>query len=446
MAIKTIYVCSECGQQSSKWSGKCLQCNAWNSLVEDAVDSKAHKEIQAKTIEISKVSLEDAFSRRYETGIDEFDRVLGGGLVHDGLTLLSGDPGIGKSTLALQVGLALASKGVDVLYVSGEESVGQISMRAKRLSEGEIPSSFSLISSNHLESVLATIRKAKPAFVVADSVQTFCSEQANGVPGSIVQTRHIAEAFMHLAKQDKTSVLLIGHVTKGGELAGPKVLEHLVDTVLYFEGEKYHELRMLRAMKHRFGSTTEVGIFSMEKGGLIEVANPSEVFLKGRKKGAIGSCISVTLEGSRPFLVEIQGLTNSSDYNYPKRTASGIDHNRLQLLTAVLNKHARLKLDQQDVYINIAGGFRVRDPAIDLALVGAIISSRKDVSVPDGVALLGEVGLSGEIRPVAQEERRLKELEKLGFHEVWGNVQGLKSSTLKVRRLDDVKDVVKALT
>lgn len=441
MAIKSIYVCSSCGEQASKWSGKCMSCHAWNSLVEDAVDSKEFKKVQAKSIEISKVSLEDAFSKRLQTGIDEFDRVLGEGMVNDSLTLLSGDPGIGKSTLALHIGLAFAQQGLDVLYVSGEESIGQISRRAQRLAGTGIPDHFSLICSNHLESVLATVKKAKAAFVVVDSVQTISSEQVSGVAGSIVQTRHLAESFMQLAKKDHVPVLLIGHVNKDGNLAGPKVLEHLVDTVLYFEGEKYHELRMLRAQKNRFGSTMEVGIFSMTKEGLQEVKNPSEVFLKGRKSGAIGSAITVTLEGTRPFLIEVQGLTNTADYTYPKRTAAGIDLNRLHLLTAVLNKHARLKLDRQDVYINIAGGFRVRDPAIDLAVVSAIVSSRKDSPLPDGVAVLGEVGLSGEIRPVAQEERRLKELEKLGFKEVWGNIHG-KLKGLKVRQVEDVKKLL----
>lgn len=445
MAIKTIYICSQCGEQASKWSGKCLGCNAWNSLVEDAVDTKAFKNIEAKTIEISKVSLEDAFAKRLETGIAEFDRVLGGGIVHDALVLLSGDPGIGKSTLALQAALALAEKGSQVLYVSGEESVGQVSLRAKRICGKSIPGSFSLMSSNHLESIIATLKKAKPQFVVADSVQTFASDAVSGSSGSIVQTRHIAEAFMYLAKQDKIPVMLIGHVNKDGDLAGPKVLEHLVDTVLYLEGEKYHELRLLRAMKNRFGATTEVGIFAMEEEGLREVLNPSEVFLKGRKKNAIGSAISVTLEGTRPFVIEVQGLTNQADYTYPKRTASGVDLNRVQLLTAVLNKHARLKLDQQDVYVNIAGGFRVRDPALDLAIVASLISSRKDVPIADGIAFLGEVGLSGEIRPVAQEARRLKELEKLGFKEVWGNIHEYSESPLRIQRVDEIKQLASLL-
>jgi len=444
MSIKTVYVCEQCGEHSSKWSGKCLHCQAWNSLREDHVDKKAFSQVQAKTIEVSKVSLEDAFSKRITTGIEELDRVLGNGIVQDGFLLLSGDPGIGKSTLALQAALVLAEQGLRVLYVSGEESVSQVSLRARRLFKKSIPDSFSLLSSNHLESILATLKKTKPQFVVADSAQTFLSEEVNGISGSIIQTRHIAEAFMHLAKQEQIPVMLIGHVNKDGDVAGPKVLEHLVDTVLYLEGEKYHDLRILRAMKNRFGSTTEVGIFTMEEEGLREVKNPSEVFLKGRKKGVVGSAISVTLEGSRPFVVEVQGLTNRADYTYPKRTASGIDLNRLQLLAAVLNKHAKLKLDDQDVYINIAGGFRVKDPSLDLAICAAIISSRKDVALPEGVALIGEVGLSGEIRPVSQEERRVKELQKLGFKEIWGNIQQ-KKTDVHVTFIDDMAGLMKLL-
>jgi DNA repair protein RadA/Sms len=413
-------------------------------MTEDAVDKKAFDQIQVKSIEISKVSLEDAFQKRILTGIDEFDRVLGNGIVHDGILLLSGDPGIGKSTLALQAALMLAGKGMNVLYVSGEESVSQVSLRARRLFKNGVPPTFSLLSSNHLESIVATIKKAKPQFVVADSVQTFLSEEVSGVSGSIVQTRHIAEAFMYLAKQHQIPVLLIGHVNKDGDLAGPKVLEHLVDTVLYLEGEKYHELRILRAMKNRFGSTTEVGIFSMDEDGLQEVKNPSEVFLRGRKKNVVGSAISVTLEGTRPFVVEVQALTSRADFTYPKRTASGIDLNRLQLLTAVLNKHAKLKLDDQDVYLNIAGGFRVKDPALDLAIAAAIISSRKDISLPEGIGFIGEIGLSGEIRPVSQEERRMKELQKLGFKEIWGNIQ-TKKSDLHATFIDDMAGLMRLI-
>jgi len=444
MKIISIYVCSSCGEQQSKWSGKCLSCNAWNALVEDAIEAKEYKKVEAKTIEIKKISLEDAFSKRIETGIQEFDRVLGGGIIHDSLILLSGDPGIGKSTLSLQVALKLASQEKNILYISGEESVAQISSRAKRMMKNE---EFNLhqakfpdvISAIQLESIIATIKRNKPDLVIADSVQTIGSAEVTGMPGSIMQVRQVAEAFMEISKQDRIPTILIGHVNKEGNLAGPKVLEHLVDTVLYLEGERYHDLRMLRALKNRFGSTNEVGIFSMTETGLAEVKNPSEIFLQGRKKGAIGSALSVTMEGVRPFVLEVQALTNSADYSYPKRAASGVDQNRVQLLTAVLNKHARLKLDQQDIYVNIAGGFRVRDPAIDLGIIAAIISSRQEIPLPDHVAYIGEVGLTGEIRPVSHEAKRLKEIEKLGFREAWGNIRGSHSGKLKVRQVDDIK-------
>ena len=442
MATKIIFSCGECGEQATKWSGKCANCHAWNSLIESSFEKSGLKGVPAKSIQTRKMSLEDSFSRRLKTGIEEFDRVVGGGIVQDALMLLSGEPGIGKSTLALQIALMIAHAGHNVLYISGEESVPQIASRAKRLLPNTLPESFSLISSNHLESIVATLNHNKPDLVVIDSVQTISSDQISGGRGSIAQTRYLAEVFMMLAKQQNLAVLLIGHVNKEGDLAGPKALEHLVDTVLHCEGDAYQELRILRAMKNRFGPTTEIGIFTMTEEGLKEVKNPSEIFLEGRKIGVIGSAISVTLEGSRPLVIEVQALTNHADYNYPKRSASGVDLNRVQLLTAVLNKHGQLKLDQQDVYVNVTGGLRVRDPGIDAAIATAIISSRQDIPLPEGVAVIGEIGLSGEIRPIAQEERRLKELEKLGFKEVWGNLKRSSSATLKIRKVDEVKHLL----
>ncbi len=430
MALKTLNICSQCGFESPKWIGRCPSCQGWNTFVEDVIDTKDVKAASlAKPIGISKLSLEDAFAKRMATGISECDRVLGGGLVHDSLTLLSGDPGIGKSTLALQIGLHLALDGKKVIYVSGEESVSQISARAKRIVDSMPMEHFFLVSCDHLESILETIRQEKPAFVVLDSVQTIRSETLPSVSGSIVQTRMIAEKMMELAKQDGIPSLMIGHVNKEGDLAGPKVLEHLVDTVLYLEGEQYQDLRILRAMKNRFGATTEIGIFSMKEGGLEEVKNPSAFFLQGRKKNAIGSALSVTLEGTRPFVIEIQALTNSADYAYPKRTSIGVDGNRVQLLTAVINKYLRLNLEKIDVYVSIAGGFVAKDPAVDLAIVAAIISSRKEIPLPQDTAFIGEIGLSGEVRPAANLERRMKELTQLSLkglgHEQIAEVKAL---------------------
>ncbi len=430
MALKTLNICSQCGFESPKWIGRCPSCQGWNTFVEDVVDTKAVKNrALAKPIGISKLSLEDAFAKRMATGIGECDRVLGGGLVHDSLTLLSGDPGIGKSTLALQIGLHLAQSGKKVIYVSGEESVSQISARAKRMVEAVPKEYFFLISSDHLEGIVETIRQEKPAFVVLDSVQTIRSEALPSLSGSIAQTRTIAEKMTELAKQDDIPSLMIGHVNKEGDLAGPKVLEHLVDTVLYLEGEQYQDLRILRSMKNRFGATTEIGVFSMKEGGLEEVKNPSAFFLQGRKKNAIGSALSVTLEGSRPFVIEIQALTNTADYAYPKRTSIGVDGNRVQLLTAVINKYLRLNLEKVDVYVSIAGGFVAKDPAVDLAIVAAIISSRKEIPLPADFAFIGEIGLSGEVRPAANLERRLKELSQLGLtgmaHQQIGEVKAL---------------------
>ncbi len=441
MKLKTIYVCSECGESASKWSGKCLQCQAWNSLVEDVIDAKKAKSAPVQSLKIRKVSLEDSLESRLATGISEFDRVLGGGILSDSLMLLSGDPGIGKSTLALQVSLELAKTGKQVLYISGEESVQQISQRARRLVGADIPESFGLINAFHLESVLATIDQQKPDLVIADSVQTFRSDEVTGVSGSISQTRHIADAFMMKAKHSTIPILLIGHVTKAGNLAGPKVLEHLVDTVLYFEGEKYQDLRLLRALKNRFGSTQEVGLFSMNSTGLDEVKNPSELFLNGREPHAIGSALTVTLEGSRPFLLEIQGLTNPADYQYPKRTASGVEMNRLHVLIAVLNKHGNLKLDQHDVYVNVPGGFRVKDPAVDLAVVAALMSSQLNTPLPESTVFLGEVGLSGEIRPVSQEDRRLHELKNLGIKHVCGAVRTQRLEGLNIKAMKSVQEL-----
>lgn len=445
MSIKTIYVCSSCGETSPKWLGKCPQCGQWNSFTEDAVDHKTFKAIEANAREVINLDLRKTVrSEPVITGISEFDRVLGGGIAPDSFTLLSGDPGIGKSTLALQIALMVAKQKKKVLYVSGEESVGQISQRAARL--GSTVQTFSMLSETSLDSVMATLEKERPDFVVADSAQVFSSASASGMAGNIAQTRNVAENLMRFAKTRAVPVILIGHVNKMGDLAGPKVLEHLVDTVLYLEGDKYAQFRILRSQKNRFGSTNEIGVFEMDNSGLKEVTNPSKAFLEGRKKDAVGSVITCTIEGTRPLLAEIQALTTRANFSYPKRNASGADLNRTQLLIAVLNKHAGIKLDDQDVYVNVTGGFRVMEPATDLAIAMAIASSRQGKPVPPDTVVFGEIGLAGELRPVPKVSQRLEEAYRLGFkHALIPKTSGLEKTKIGITGITDIREMLRLL-
>lgn len=352
---------------------------------------------------------------RLKTEIGELDRVLGGGFVEDSLTLLTGAPGIGKSTLTLQICRAMAQLGRKVLYVSGEESVGQISSRAKRL---KISESLAVVNLNHLESIVAVIQKSHPQFIVIDSVQVMASEELGSQAGSISQVRYVAEELMKVAKGNAIPVLLIGHVNKEGQLAGPQVLTHLVDAVLYLEGDSTSQFRLLRSTKNRFGTVDEVGVFTMEESGLQEVKNPSALFLEGRSETPIGSAIVPVLEGTRIFLVEVQALTSHTNFGYPKRTASGFDLNRLNIILAVLSRYAKMNLDSSDVYVNVVGGLKLKEPAADLAVALAIVSSKLKKPLPGDLVAMGEMGLSGEIRSVSFAERRLKEIEKLGFKQV----------------------------
>jgi len=416
MKLKQIYLCSKCGAESPKWSGQCYKCNSWNTFVEDVINvgkkDKIIKHIATKpTIILSDIPIKE---RRLKTGIEEFDRVVGGGFMEDSVALLVGDPGIGKSTLTLQICDRIAKK-VSVLYFSGEESIQQISLRAKRL---KAKNPISIVNVNSLESILATIESEKPGFVVVDSVQVMASEDLPNQAGSISQVRYIAEQLMQVAKSQKIPILLIGHVNKDGQLAGPQVLTHLVDTVLYLEGDNFHQFRLLRATKNRFGTVDEVGVFNMEETGLIEVKNPSALFLEGRAKNSIGSCVVPVLEGTRTFLVEVQALTNYTQFGYPKRTASGFDINRLNIIIAVLNRYANLKLDSSDVFVNVVGGLKLSEPAADLAVAMAIASSKLQKPLPSDLAIMGEVGLSGEVRTVTQAKKRIKEAEKLGFKQI----------------------------
>lgn len=416
MKLKTIYICSQCGAESSKWSGQCLKCNAWNSLTEDVVNvGKKEKTVSAiaakPVITIKNIQKKE----RLITKISEFDRVVGGGFMTDSVVLLAGDPGIGKSTLTLQICGKMAEIGQKVLYFSGEESVDQISDRANRL---KIKSPISVLNLNSLEAILATIEAEKPGFVVVDSVQVMSSEEIASQAGSISQVRYVTEQLMRVAKSQNIPILLIGHVNKEGNLAGPQVLTHLVDTVLFLEGDRFHQFRLLRTTKNRFGAVDEVGVFAMEEKGLIEVKNPSALFLEGRAENPIGSVIVPVLEGTRTFLVEVQALTSYTNFGYPKRTASGIDLNRLNIILAVLERYAKIKLDNTDVFVNVVGGLKLSEPAIDLAIAMAVASSKTKKPLPPDLAVMGEVGLSGEVRTISQTAKRLKEAEKLGFKQI----------------------------
>lgn len=417
MKLKKIYICESCGNTSPQWLGKCPECDAWNSFQEDVVakdPKRAHQGVEQKPSPLHQTRTS---GDRISTGIGELDRVLGGGIIEGSLTLLSGEPGIGKSTLTLNICEGIATGKSNVLYISGEESPEQVSLRARRL--GVTNENVNILGETNLENVLRTLEAAKPDFVVIDSIQVMSSSQLPSIAGSMNQVRSCAETFMNFAKQNNVPVLIIGHVTKSGNLAGPKVLEHLVDTVLLIEGDRYQNLRVLRGLKNRYGSTNEVGLFEMTDEGLQEVADASRLFLEGRKENAFGSAITAIVEGSRPLLLEIQALTSATPFGYPKRAASGYDVNRLQLLLAVIQKHLRIDVSNHDVYVNVVGGFRVNDPSTDLAVIMAIISSLQQQPLPKNSVFIGEIGLSGELRTVPHLARRIQEAEKMGFKQVF---------------------------
>ena len=416
MRQKTVFSCSQCGCQSPKWLGKCPDCNAWNTMVEEHQSPSPGSRGRALTglknspLPISQVPPQTEVRR--SCGIGELDRVLGGGLVPGSLVLIGGDPGIGKSTLLLQAMQHLAGQG-PVLYVSGEESAAQTRLRGERL--GVNAPSLLVLAENSLEEILSHVDQLKPQAVVVDSIQTVWTQALESAPGSVSQVRESAGRLMLLAKGSGVPIFLVGHVTKDGALAGPRVLEHMVDTVLYFEGDRGHPYRILRAVKNRFGSTNEIGVFEMKAGGLAEVANPSELFLAERPLDVPGSVVTASLEGSRTLLVEIQALVTPSVYGTPRRTTIGVDSNRLALLVAVLEKKAGLHLGGQDIFLNVAGGARLSEPAADLAILLAVASSHLDRPVDPQTVVFGEVGLAGEVRAVTQPEPRLAEAEKLGF-------------------------------
>jgi len=417
----TAFFCSECGYESAKWMGQCPACHAWNTMVEEPTESKTSarnsktgpsgKVSAAKPSYLKDVELDD--SERMDTGFEELDRVLGGGIVAGSLVLVGGDPGIGKSTLLLQVCRNIANAGRKVLYISGEESLKQIKLRANRI--GEISGELRFLCETDLDDVAASLMSEKPDVAVIDSIQTMYMEEISSAPGSVSQVREATNVLMQVAKNNTISIMVVGHMTKEGQVAGPKVLEHMVDTVLYFEGDRSASYRVLRAVKNRFGSTNEIGVFEMRSEGLAEVTNPSEYMLSGRPEGASGAAVACSMEGTRPILVEVQALVNKTSFGFPKRTAVGTDYNRVSLLMAVLEKRCRLPMSEYDAYVNIAGGVRMNEPALDLAIVMAIVSSFKDMPIDEHTVIFGEVGLSGEIRAISMGEQRIREAAKLGF-------------------------------
>ena len=418
---KTVYFCQECGYESAKWMGQCPGCKAWNTFVEETVSAKKNPSGNLKSSEkrqdpviLKDISLSE--DERQTTQIGELDRVLGGGIVPGSLVLVGGDPGIGKSTLLLQVCRNLAENQVTVLYISGEESLRQIKLRANRI--GDFNDKMQLLCETNLEVIREVIERKKPDVVVIDSIQTMFHEDVSSAPGSVSQVRESTNILMQIAKGMGISVFIVGHVTKEGNVAGPRVLEHMVDTVLYFEGDRHASYRVLRAVKNRFGSTNEIGVFEMCNTGLEEVKNPSEYMLNGRPEDASGSVVACSMEGTRPILVEIQALVCQSNFGIPRRTAVGTDFNRVNLLMAVLEKKVGIHLGTSDAYVNIAGGMKMTEPAIDLGICLAIVSSCKDVVIPDKVMVFGEVGLSGEIRAVSMAGQRVQEAKKLGFETV----------------------------
>jgi DNA repair protein RadA/Sms len=417
---QTRYVCQQCGSAQAKWMGRCPDCGEWNTLVETVVEQKS---VRARGLSLMATPqsqpqlLSNVVANGFERislAMGELDRVLGGGIVPGSLVLIGGDPGIGKSTLLLQASAALATAEAPVLYVSGEESAQQIKLRAARL--GLSGDGLYVLTETNVGAIISHIENLHPRLVVIDSIQTVYLDDLDSAAGSVSQVRESAAQLMQIAKGHGISVFLIGHVTKAGAIAGPRVLEHIVDTVLYLEGDRFHAYRLLRCVKNRFGASSEVGVFEMRDVGMAEVSNPSEVFLAERLLNAAGSAIAVTLEGTRPLLVEIQALSSTTSFGNPRRTANGIDFNRLLLLTAVLSKRVGVRLSDQDVFVNVVGGLRVGEPAADLAVACAIASSFRDVPVAGDLAIVGEVGLSGELRAVSQLETRLKEAAKLGFN------------------------------
>jgi DNA repair protein RadA/Sms len=446
---KSVFICQNCGIQSPKWVGRCSSCGEWNTFVEEIISTEKKSALQVLSRNnvrpslISEIVLAD--QERMNSGNIEFNRVIGGGVVPGSLILLGGEPGIGKSTLVLQIALNLSGK--KVLYISGEESLQQLKMRANRLKGSNSECLF--LCETSLETVLLQIESEKPDLVIIDSIQTMMTEMAESSPGSVTQIRECTASLMKLAKAENIAMILIGHINKEGSLAGPKVLEHIVDTVLQFEGDRNYFYRILRSMKNRFGSTAEMGIFEMRQDGLHEVLNPSEMLLSSHNEGLSGTAIAASIEGMRSFLIEVQALVSSAAYGTPQRSSTGFDLRRMNMLLAVLEKRAGFKLMVKDVFLNIAGGLRVDDPAMDLSVIAAILSSNVDLAIDKQIAFAGEVGLTGEIRPVNRVEQRIAEAQKLGFKEIYLSRynKGIDFSRfdIKIHQIERVEKMIRVL-
>ncbi|SPH17372.1 DNA repair protein RadA [Defluviimonas aquaemixtae] len=438
-----IFTCAECGAAHKKWTGRCDACGAWNSIAEEVPlaagpGTRTLGAAKGRRIELSRLSAEETPPPRAASGLEEFDRVLGGGLVPASAILVGGDPGIGKSTLLLQAAASFARQGVSAIYVSGEEAAAQVRMRAQRLGLADAP--VQLAAETDLRDILTTLDAARPGLAIIDSIQTMWADHVEAAPGSVSQVRAAAHELVSFAKRRGTAVILVGHVTKDGQIAGPRVVEHMVDTVLYFEGERGHQFRILRAVKNRFGPADEIGVFEMTGGGLSEVANPSELFLSERGQASPGSAVFAGIEGTRPVLTEIQALVAASPLGTPRRTVVGLDSGRLSTILAVLEARCGIPFAGLDVFLNVAGGMRVSEPAADLAVAAALLSAREDVALPPDMVVFGEISLSGALRPVGQTENRLKEAQKLGFSQAVApdrsKIEG--DGGIRVRKMPDL--------
>lgn len=445
---KALYICQECGYESTRWLGKCPGCEEWNTFAEEVVaKQKASTAVGSKSIPVTLDAVPVEREERMKTQVEELDRVLGGGIVTGSLILVGGDPGIGKSTLLLQICQSLGQQGAKILYASGEESVQQIKIRAKRLNIST--SNLLLISENSMDGIEQVIQEIKPQIVIIDSIQTVFKQEVASAPGSVTQVRECTGTLMRIGKGMGISILIVGHVTKEGSIAGPRVLEHMVDTVLYFEGERHVTYRVLRAVKNRFGSTNEIGVFEMQDKGLVEVSNPSELMLSGRPINVPGSVVTCSMEGTRPMLTEVQALVSYSNFGIPRRTATGIDYNRVVLLMAVLEKRLGMQMGSYDSYVNLAGGIKIVEPALDLAITAAIASSFRNQAIDPYTVVFGEVGLTGEIRAVTMAEKRVLEAAKMGFKSCIlpeANAKGMKKKDgLRIFGVSSIADALEII-